>query len=56
MGAIFEKASKQTAGLRVNKTKNTVENAWNGEYFEIGSNHESSSNEKSLVCSFLRIF
>ena len=41
--------------LRVNKSKITGENTFNGDHFEIQGNHESSKDEKTLFCVFLQI-
>ena len=40
---------------RVNKTKSTGENAFNGDHFWTEGNHESSNNEKTLFWVFLQI-
>ena len=41
--------------LRVNKSKITGENTFNGDHFDIGDNHGSSKNEKILFWVFLQI-
>ena len=41
--------------LRVNKSKITGENTFNGDHFEIEGNHESSKDEKTLFWVFLQI-
>ena len=41
--------------LRVNKTKITGEDAFNGNHFGIKDNHESSNDEKTLSWVFLQI-
>ena len=41
--------------LRVNKSEITAENTFNGNHFEIKSNHESSKDQKTLFWVFLQI-
>ena len=42
--------------LRVNKSKNTSENTFSVDDFDIDGNHASSKSEKSLFWVFLQIF
>ena len=40
--------------LRVNKSKSTGQNTFNGDHFDIGDNHGSSKDEKILFWVFLQ--
>ena len=53
--AFFQKCQSEERVLRVNKSKITGENTFNGDHFEIQGNHESSKDEKTLFCVFLQI-
>ena len=39
----------------VNKSEINGENTFNGDYFQIEANHESTDDEESLFCVFLQI-
>ena len=41
--------------LRINKSKITAKNSFDGDHFESEGNHESSKDEKSLFWVFLQI-
>ena len=46
--ACFLRFQTKECILRVNKSKITGENTFNGDHFELGGNHESSRHEKIL--------
>ena len=52
--AFFFRFQTKERVLRVNKTKITGENTFNGDYFDIESNHESSEDEITLFWVFLQ--
>ena len=53
--AFFLRFQNEECVLRVNKSEITSENTFNGDRFEIGGNHESSKDEKTLFWVFLQI-
>ena len=55
LSAFFLRFQTEERVLRVNKSKITGENTFNGNDFEIEGNHESSKDEKTLFWVFLQI-
>ena len=53
--AYFWRFQTEEFVLRVNKSKITGENTFNGDHFEIEDNHESTEDEQTLFCFFLQI-
>ena len=53
--ALFERFQTEERVLRVNKTKSSDENAFNGSNLGTEGNHESSNDEKVLFWVFLQI-
>ena len=52
--AFFLRFQTKERILRVNKSKITCENTFNGDHFEIEGNHGSSKDEKLLFWVFLQ--
>ena len=49
----FQRFQTEVHPLKVNETKITSENAFNGYHFGTEGNHESSNNEKAFFLVFL---
>ena len=52
---IFLRFQTEERVLRVNRSKITGENTFNGDNFEIEDNHESTEDDQTLFCFFLQI-